>query len=66
MAYEPKIKTTERSGKIALWIPLPDGYRTEDWNIWDLERHEYTENVQNAIRVAFELGRDAQKKLMNR
>ena len=53
MTPKPKIKTTERDGKIAVWVIMPNGM---DWNITDVTRKEWTDKMEFAIRSAFARG----------
>lgn len=47
-----KFFTTERDGKIALWVDYGDG----PWNIWDLSKAEATPAVLFAVQASFKLG----------
>jgi hypothetical protein len=50
-----------RGGKVSLWL----GSEGERWSIWDLESHEATPNVLNAIRSAVERGALLMRKQMD-
>jgi S-methylmethionine-dependent homocysteine/selenocysteine methylase len=54
--YEPKFYTTDRDGKIALWVVLPNGTKQ---NIWDVEKKCWTEDVQEAVMHAYLIGMNA-------
>ena len=51
--YEPKFYTTERDGKIALWVVMPNGVKQ---NIWDVEKKVWTEDMKKAIISSFLIG----------
>lgn len=51
--YRPKLFTTERDGKVAIWIKMPGG---ESFNVWDLDKKVVTQQVMKAIASAFERG----------
>ena len=51
--YEPKFYTTDRDGKIALWVVMPDGIKQ---NIWEIEKKHWTEDVQEAVMQAYMIG----------
>lgn len=51
--YRPKLITTDRDGKIAVWIKMPGG---ESYNIWDLDKKVVTPDVLKAIMSSFERG----------
>lgn len=51
--YEPKFYTTDRDGKIALWVLLPNGTKQ---NIWDIEKKCWTKDVQEAVMHAYMIG----------
>jgi hypothetical protein len=53
----------ERNGKTSAWTKMPDG---TEWNIWDFEHGEYTENVSKAIDRSYYLGRLAFKQEVSR
>ena len=59
--YEPKFYTTEREGKIALWVVMPNGVKQ---NIWDISKKSWTEDVQKAVMSSFLLGMDATIKML--
>lgn len=52
--YEPKFFTTERNGKTALWVVMPDG--TEQ-NLWDVSF--LTHDLESMIPLIFKLGMKA-------
>jgi len=54
--YEPKFYTTDRDGKIALWVVMPNGVKQ---NIWDIEKKSWTNAVQEAVMRSFLLGMQA-------
>ena len=60
--YRPKLITTKRDGKVAIWIKMSN---RESYNIWDLGKKEATSNVKQAIMVAFELGFEAHRQLVD-
>lgn len=53
-----KFKTTERNGKVAIWILFSEGTRKDNrlWNVWDLPQYPTMEEVMKAISSAYELG----------
>ena len=60
--YEPKFYTTDRDGKIALWVVMPNGVKQ---NIWTIEKKCATEDVLKSIMSAYLLGMDASISLIN-
>lgn len=60
--YKPVFKIMERDGKKSLWVTMPN---EEAYNIWDLTEKEFTEDVENAIIHAFELGIIVMEQLMD-
>lgn len=54
--YEPKFIVTERNGKLALWVKMPNG---RQYNIWDVTKSEATEDVLKTIESAFSRGMEA-------
>lgn len=61
MNYRPTITTTERNGKLAIWINLPDG---RQYNVWDMPREDALLYMK-AIRRAFELGAESIKQQLS-
>ena len=59
----PKFSTTQRDGKVALWVSMPDGRKH---NIWDVSPHNWSEEVQKAIVSAFYRGAECSKMLVTR
>lgn len=60
--YSPKITTSERDGKIALWVNMPSGNK---YNICDLRKKYVTQDVLYGIARGIELGMRAVKDLTN-
>lgn len=57
--YDPKFSTTERKGKFAIWVTMPNG---EKYNIWDLDPRvfgKFSPDVCAAIQIAFTRGFEA-------
>lgn len=54
--YEPKFYTTDRDGKIALWVVMPNGVKQ---NIWDIEKVYFSDSVKKAIMSSFIKGMEA-------
>lgn len=51
--YRPKLITTERDGKVAIWMKMPTG---DSFNICDLDKKLATNAVKKAIMAGFERG----------
>lgn len=47
--------TRERAGKISVWLIMPDG---REWNVADVEPHEWTDTMQTLTRRSVQLGMD--------
>lgn len=47
--------TRERNGKISVWLIMPDG---REWNVADVEPHEWTPLLQTMVRRSVQLGMD--------
>ena len=54
--YEPKFYTTDRDGKIDLWVIMPNG---DKQNIWDIEQKNDSVEVRKAVMSSFLLGMKA-------
>lgn len=66
MSYMFKITTTERDGKIAIWIERSDQGRR---SIWDLPKKQATTEVlaaiNSAVRIGMEIHRQEIVKVMD-
>lgn len=47
--------TSKRGNKIAIWLVMPDG---REWNVGDVEPHEWTDTMQTLVRRSVQLGMD--------
>jgi hypothetical protein len=54
--YQPKITTTKRDGKTALWVNLPDG---NEYNLGDVDKT--SPELLKTAAYAFECGWEAQR-----
>ena len=61
MKYEPKFKKRMRGSKYSLWVLLPNG---EWWNIGDEDPFHLTDEVEDDLIHAFELGMKATRQLL--
>lgn len=59
----PKFYTTERDGKFALWVSMPDD---SDRNIWDISSKNWNKEVVSAVISAFYRGAECHEILVNR
>lgn len=61
--YVPKFTTTERNGKIALWVKMPDNTK---YNLGDISEQDFKkEEIKFAIICAFERGMNALKQIIS-
>ena len=47
--------TRERSGKISVWLIMPDG---REWNVGDVDSKEWTPLLETLVRRSVQLGMD--------
>ncbi len=59
----PEFFTTERNGKLAIWVKMPDG---DAFNIADLFPSELSDDVRAAIERSFARGAEAARMQMER